>query len=234
MFYKYFFIPLFLNLVSIEDDVLNYNNHLDYYKPYSVVQIDTGFKYKINQPNFKADPTFKVTAGHGSEMMKSLYLESKELNLKDVTATQIVWHPDWITSAFYLVEAEKLAEKMNTKVISISAAGPDSTPGEEEALKKLVEKDMILIVASGNEGLKDFIYLRSYNLDCLVSVGTKQLQDRSWESNVADVSLKMYKNEFGTSYSTARFGAIALKYRRDFPNENCKQITERLKKDYAW
>jgi subtilisin family serine protease len=210
------------------------NSHIYEGTIFDIIHLDTGNKNDYSDRILFYPHTNVVYGTHGTAMIRSFKDQLHVLNLEGITGLQIVvpfsGNPLIIKN---YIAALKLAAFLHPKVISISAGNADVIPEERAVISKLHQENILFLAASGNEGKADFTnYPAGYQFKCVLSVGTKKGAVRIDYSNKADMYLEENFFEAGTSFSTARAGAVALKYMKDHPKDNCEQIRERLVNDY--
>lgn len=201
-----------------------------------IVHVDTGNKTLYNNEMLYYPNTSLVSSTHGTEMVKVFSLQLQLEGLKGIKGRQItvsLGDHSMFSSWFYLKGLSKL-KYIKTKVLSISASGDSEVQEEYDLLQKYAcNKNVLVVVASGNEENKYKVYPASYPLDCLISVGTKENGKLASYSNSADVYLEQFPAEYGTSYSTARFGAVVLKEIQNNPFYTIKELKQLLIQKYG-
>lgn len=148
-----------------------------------------------------------------------------------------------------LIKSIDYATKMGVKVMNISTAGEGYDRALHNALKRAADRDILVVVSSGNDGDsndKYGIYPANFEMDNLITVGSTDDKNRWWENanysptkvHIAAPGEKLwgawpdgqwYTGD-GTSFSTPIVAAIAGLVRSVNPSltaEQTKQILMR-------
>lgn len=157
---------------------------------------------------------------HGQKMADSL---ENEINLQGFNREIMVEHLIWEQST----DIPRLIDNavaLRPKVISLSIAGDEPFLEEFYAIQRAQQANILVIAAAGNHGINRMEYPANYKLDCLVGVSTKEMGRRYPSANLGDIYIERTSGEKGTSFSTARAGAIALKFIDMYKVERCKTL----------
>jgi hypothetical protein len=188
--------------------------------PVDVVMIDTGLdKYFHGILNMKPEPCrFTQRCDHGLKMAESIKDQLERAEASPINAVQIAWADEQeIVADIYK------AIRLNPKVLSMSLSGESSNRAEYQALKWASDFGILIVVAAGNEGKMHSDYPGSYELECLVSISTNRRDRKDDVANFGQAFIPKVFGENGTSYSTARAAAIAMKFYQNNPKATCKE-----------
>ena len=191
-----------------------------------IIQIDTGsavsFDGAIRMPASPGSPW----SPHGTQMGLSLFQEASDQGLWQIEVRQLEWvKSDEINPRLWQAIDER------PRVISMSLAGDRPNAEEELALLHASNQDILVVVASGNKGLLKPQYPGAYRgIPCLVSVSTFDpiTKLRVESANPGEIYLAKAPQEDGTSFSTARSAAIALRIWRRNPSYTCSDVKSAL------
>jgi hypothetical protein len=158
---------------------------------------------------------------HGTHMADNVEDELQALRAQPVHAVESTWVPHTETTG-----AIRYAVWLRPKVISMSLSGRAMDEGEAEALQEAQARGILMVAAAGNEGpaVKRPYYPAALNFPCMVSVGTTvhgRWRDSSQHGVVAHPYVE--GDPIGTSSSTARMAAQAIRYFQLHPGATCQQ-----------
>lgn len=196
-----------------------------------IVQIDIGNAITYEgQLNIFANPNTPLET-HGTYMVKALYAQAVKQGGLPITAKQIVFI---LNDDISYLKAYATALKEKPAVVTISLAGLVPTIEEYQSVLRLVIGDALILAAAGNQGSSVAMYPASYRHPCVVSVGTLRNGGLARYSNQASTYLEEDLGDLpGTSSSTARMGAVALRLRRQYPYFTCAKIANMLRGIYG-
>lgn len=164
---------------------------------------------------------------HGALMAKALGDQVTSDRMTNVKAEQI----PWLTN-LQLNAGIREAARMNPKVITISVEGYGYSGDEEHAVRSATSKGILVLASSGNVYKKWKSFPANYDLPCLVSVSATEGGLVPDYANEGEVYIANGKDEHGTSFSTARAGAIALQHMRTNPKESCSAVKQWMVKRF--
>lgn len=195
-------------------------------------QVDVGNSKRFTG-QFNMEPTAYVHASeHGTNMAMGMADELQRWHSAPVYAKQYTWRYPATDQSIAQALFEALSD--TPKVVSLSFGGPTKSTLEEAILISMALLDVVIVASAGNDGGGRKFYPANYPNKCVLSVGTTVKGWRASYSNDADSWLEYNpKDPHGTSSSTARMAAIALQYRRRYPELSCSQIVTMLRKDYG-
>lgn len=190
---------------------------------FDIVQIDTGTTIAIKDTVVMDKTCDNCWNIHGTAMAISLNSQARALKMARISAKQVIWG-----QVFSVPESIYRAVSMNPKIISMSLAGKQFSEVEFRAAKKATDSGILVLAAAGNNGWVTPEFPAAYKLDCMVAVSTQEFGKKVQAASGGEMYLPRVGKESGTSYSTARAGAIALDIERRHPSWSCQQVKAEL------
>ena len=200
-------------------------------KHIDLIQVDTGnlraHSGILNMP--AACHTFNP---HGDSMADCLEDELKLVRAKPIEAIQSVWdNNSWLPSELI---ALRYAIELHPRVMTMSFGGADHSAEEEKLIHQASSRNILMIVAAGNIGCftsstPETQYPAAIKDPCLLSVESTIDGKRAPWAKRGDSALPFVpKDGAGTSSSTARMGAKAIRFFQLNPQATCAQAREFL------
>ena len=97
--------------------------------------------------------------GHGTMVAGIVHLIAPTAKIMPLKA----FHADGSSNLSDIIRAIYFAADHGANVISMSFSMPQSSPGLQAAIQYALSKNVVLIAASGNDGLKTLVFPASYN-----------------------------------------------------------------------
>jgi len=199
------------------------------YRP-DIVIIDTGTtKSYEGFLRMKSSCVSKCWHSHGELITEALIEELSMQGMeREVHAEHLVWE-----TALDIPSLIDRAASLSPKVIIIAISGDEPITEEFLAIKRATDKGISVVAASGNVGGQNSQYPARYNLPCLTSVSTKKYGSKVATANVGEIYLEQMSGEKGTSFSTARAGALVVKLHERFGNIKCNIVKSLLVEEFG-